>query len=159
MSVRFALAVLFVSMSILGCSQPRVDARSSDIRPVIPAVYFEIPATDLDRAIAFYEALLGVTIERATIDGHPMGLFPEVQEGEGISGAIASGESYRPSLDGTRIYFKVADLRATLAKARSLGSEVLYPATQVAPDILVAEFKDPEGNRVALIERGTPATP
>ncbi|MBY0114060.1 MAG: VOC family protein [Phycisphaerales bacterium] len=122
----------------------------SDPRPV---VYFEIPATDLDRAIEFYGSLFEVTIERTTIDGHPMGLLPEVEEGLGISGAIATGDSYRPSLDGTRIYFKVADLRATLARAIRLGAHELYPVTEVAPGTLVAEFQDPEGNRIALIER------
>jgi hypothetical protein len=122
-------------------------------RPV-PVVYYEIPATDLDRAIEFYSSLFGVSIERTTIDGHPMGLLPEVEEGLGISGAIATGDSYRPSLDGTRIYFKVADVRATLAQAISLGAHELYPVTEVAPGTLVAEFKDPEGNRIALIERG-----
>jgi uncharacterized protein len=120
----------------------------------VPAVYFEIPATNLDRAIDFYSQLFSVAIERTTIDGHPMGLFPEVEEGRGISGAIATGESYVPSVDGTRVYFRVDDLRATLAEALRLGAQERYPPTQVGPDTLVAEFRDPEGNRVALIERG-----
>lgn len=120
----------------------------------VPAVYFEIPATNLDRAIDFYGQLFNVEIERTTIDSHPMGLFPEVEEGQGISGAIATGESYVPSVDGTRVYFRVDDLHATLARARQLGAHELYPPTQVGPNTLVAEFRDPEGNRVALIQRG-----
>jgi predicted enzyme related to lactoylglutathione lyase len=153
----WCIAIMAMGMALHGCASTsshagRNDAMSRDV----PVVYFEIPATDLDRAIDFYSALLGVAIERTTIDGHAMGLFPEVGDREGISGAIATGESYVPSVDGTRIYFKVDDVRATLAQAVQLGGKELYPPTQVGPQTVVAEFKDCEGNRVALIQRVAP---
>ena len=40
-------------------------------------VWFEIPVRDLATAMAFYEAVLGVPLERRVIDGHEMAVFLE----------------------------------------------------------------------------------
>ncbi|CAB4590597.1 unannotated protein [freshwater metagenome] len=113
--------------------------------------WFEIPAVDLDRAIAFYEHVLEVALERTEIDGHPMALFPDPSDDDaGASGSIATGDSYVPSLDGTRVYFRVPDVAATLQRAIDRGGRELYPVTDIGPAGLVAEFADSEGNRIAL---------
>ncbi len=115
--------------------------------------YFEIPVSDLERAIAFYQRVFGWEFERTVIDGHAMALFPETS-GEGtITGALAHGESYVPSQDGARVYFAVADIDAVLAHVRELGGEILYPKTAVGEWGFVAEFADSEGNRIALSAR------
>jgi predicted enzyme related to lactoylglutathione lyase len=110
-------------------------------------VWFEIPVLDLARAMAFYEAVLGVPLERRVIDGHEMAVFLEP---EGAAGALAHGESYVPSLDGCRVYFDVADVAQILDRAVAAGGRVLYPVTEVEPGIRVAEFADCEGNRIAV---------
>lgn len=115
-----------------------------------PVFYFEIPVTDLNRAEAFYRALFGATLERAEVDGHPMSLFAYEDGAPGASGALVTGNSYVPSLDGTRVYFRVRDIDLTLAKAVTLGSEVLYPRTSIGELGFVAEIRDSEGNRIAL---------
>lgn len=114
------------------------------------ATYFEIPVTDLDRAAAFYSHVFDISLERADIDGNAMALFPETPDGRGASGALAQGESYVPSLDGTRVYLAVDDIDAALARVRELGGEMLYPKTLVGESGYVAEFRDSEGNRIAL---------
>lgn len=111
--------------------------------------YFEIPVTDLDRAVAFYEDVLGTSLDREVVDGHPMALFPAADEGT-VTGALAHGDSYVPSLDGTRVYFRVDDLGAVLDRAVARGAQVLYPRTAVGDDE-VAEVSDSEGNRIALV--------
>lgn len=116
------------------------------------AIHFEIPVQDLDRAIRFYEALFEIALERVHIDGNEMALFPLDEEAPGCSGALAKGESYVPSLDGTRIYLRVAEIERVMALALTAGGECLYPVTRVSEHIRVAEFKDPEGNRIALQE-------
>ena len=40
------------------------------------AMHFEIPVTDMTRAIGFYSRVFGITFERAEIDGNEMALFP-----------------------------------------------------------------------------------
>lgn len=116
------------------------------------AIHFEIPVQDLTRAIRFYEALFEIALERAHIDGNEMALFPLLDGMAGCSGALAKGESYVPSQDGTRVYLKVADIERTMARALTAGGECLYPATRVSEHIRVAELRDCEGNRIALQE-------
>lgn len=113
-------------------------------------VHFEIPVTHFEQAVQFYEAVFELQLERQMIDGNEMALFPLTEGAEGCSGALAKGESYIPAIDGTRIYLTVADIDKTLHKALQAGAVELYPVTEVSQGIRVAEFKDPEGNRIAL---------
>lgn len=114
------------------------------------AVWFEIPATDLDRATRFYEAVLGARFTRETVDGHEMAFFDDDGEPDGIVGALATGDVYRPSTSGAIVYFGVDDVEAALARAVAHGGEVLYPATSIGERGTVAEIRDSEGNRIAL---------
>lgn len=67
--------------------------------------YFEIPVSDLDRAVAFYRAVFGCDFERVAIDGNEMALFPSDAAASGASGALARGDSYVPGRQGVRGYF------------------------------------------------------
>ena len=115
----------------------------------VAVTYFEIPVSDMERAIGFYENVFDVVLERTTLDGHDMALFPENEDGQGATGALAAGESYVPSKSGPRIYFYVDDLEAVLASVVKHGGEPAYPKTAVG-DFYVAEFLDSEGNQIAL---------
>lgn len=68
----------------------------------------------------------------------------------GISGALAKGESYVPSTNGTLVYFSTNNIDDTLAKVKSNGGKTLYPKTSIGELGMVAEFEDSEGNRIAL---------
>lgn len=111
--------------------------------------YFEIPVTDLDRAINFYQLLLGIELERGSIHGYEMAFFPFQKNVAGISGALAKGDVYKPSVDGSFIYLHTDDIDSLLSKAKELGSEILFEKT-AAGDCFVAEIKDSEGNRICL---------
>lgn len=115
-----------------------------------PVVYFEIPVTNLDRAIAFYEKVFEGKLERVSIDGNEMALFPSDKSVGGITGALAMGESYIPGRQGVRIYFSVASIENTLEKVEKIGNKILYPKTSVGELGWVAEFEDSEGNCIAL---------
>ncbi|KQC01302.1 glyoxalase [Pedobacter sp. Hv1] len=115
-----------------------------------PVVYFEIPVTDMDRAIKFYTAVFNFSFEKEMIDHNEMALFPFEAKQEGISGALAKGEIYQPSINGTLIYFKTENIDETLTLALKNGGTLLYPKTSNGPLGFVAEFKDSEGNRIAL---------
>lgn len=118
-----------------------------------PVVYFEIPVSDLERAIAFYEAVFMVEFEREIVDGNEMAFFPMNEKDGGISGALVKGEVYIPTINGVIIYFRTDSIDETLERAVQHGSEVLYPKTSVGKLGYVAEFKDSEGNRIALYMR------
>ncbi|MBG6130875.1 putative enzyme related to lactoylglutathione lyase [Aquimarina sp. EL_43] len=115
-----------------------------------PVVYFEIPVTDIDRAIQFYKSVFNFTFEREIIDKNEMALFPFEEENTGISGALAKGEIYKPTNDGVVIYFNTENIDKTLKIAIESGGQMLYPKTSNGDLGFVAEFEDSEGNRIAL---------
>ncbi len=120
----------------------------------VRAMYVEIPVEDLDRAEHFYREFFGASTRRTVIDGHPCCILDDDGgDGEGAVVALMQGESYVPSLDGTRVYIAVADVGEALARARELGGSVLYPATEVADGLVIAELTDSEGNRLAISSR------
>lgn len=59
-------------------------------------------------------------------------------------GGIAEGEPY------LLFYIQVPDLDAALARVTAAGGTVLLPPTEVAPNVIIANFGDPAGNRVGL---------
>jgi uncharacterized protein len=115
-----------------------------------PVGYFEVPVLDIERAILFYEAVFGYSLERSSIDGNEMALFSFDEMASGITGALAQGESYIPSKQGSRIYFSVDDIDNTLGNVISSGGKILYPKTSIGELGWVAEFEDTEGNCIAL---------
>lgn len=115
-----------------------------------PVCFFEIPVTDLSRAVAFYGAVFGWEFETVSIDGNEMALFPADPSTSGASGALACGASYVPGRQGARVYFRVADVGAALGRVERAGGRLIYPATVVPGYGTVGEFEDSEGNCVAL---------
>ena len=79
--------------------------------------WFEIPVTDMDRAVAFYEAMLGVTMERMTV-GTPVAVFPH-DEG-GVGGAL--------SLDGREAQLRRARWSTSRWTGRSRTPSIECPA-------------------------------
>ena len=56
-----------------------------------------------------------------------MALFPAAAGEGGANVALARGESYVPSIDGTRVYFHVESIDETMARAIAKGGAELYP--------------------------------
>jgi predicted enzyme related to lactoylglutathione lyase len=115
-----------------------------------PVIYFEIPVTDLERAIKFYKAVFLFDFQREIIDHNEMALFPFYDGNTGISGALAKGEIYKPTHNGVVVYFKTENIDETLKLVVANGGQILYPKTSNGDLGYVAEFEDSEGNRIAL---------
>lgn len=116
--------------------------------------WFELPVVDMDRAIAFYETVFGFKIERHQMGPLDMGWFPSSETGCGASGSlVCHPEYYKPSADGTLIYFTAhsGDLSNELSRVETAGGKVIHPKTLITDEIgYMAIFIDSEGNRVAL---------
>ena len=112
--------------------------------------WFEIPATDFNRAVSFYEAILGLEIEELEMFGTKMGLFPS--DGTNVSGAIVTGDGYKPSADGVVAYLNGGnDLQSVLKKVESNNGNVIVPKTQISPEMgYFAMFIDTEGNKMSV---------
>lgn len=116
--------------------------------------WFEIPVTDMERAMSFYEKLLGIKITRTPMGPLDMGLFPYDGLEPGSGGALVKHEQfYTPSQEGVLVYFSslTGNLDDELARVTEAGGQILVPKKQIAPDVgYMALFLDTEGNRVAL---------
>lgn len=119
-----------------------------------PICWFELPTTNLDRAVAFYERVLGTTFRRETCGGHPMAIFAYEENMPG--GALVAMPQVEPRDNGTLIYLSVDDLDAALTRVVAAGGHVAMPRVALGQaadgkDIgHIALFIDSEGNRVGL---------
>lgn len=112
--------------------------------------WFEIPVTDFERALKFYETIMGTKLHKESLAGNEMGFFTH-QDG-GVGGAICKGEGYVPTADGALLYLNGGeDLSSFLAKVEPAGGKVVMPKTLITDNIgYMAIFLDTEGNRVAF---------
>lgn len=111
---------------------------------------FEIPATDISRAINFYKEILGVEIEKLEFPGIEMGLFP--YQDQMVTGVIMKGEGCEPSASGVTIYLNGGDnLQTILDKVEGNGGKIIIPKTPHADESgFFAIFHDSEGNKIGL---------
>ena len=125
-------------------TQPSTPARSA-------IDWFEIPVTDMDRAQAFYQTLLGVTIRRESIAPNELGVFASAESG--VGGCLIQGPTApQPAVGGTLVYLNAGpSLDATLARLESAGGRLATPKVQLPGDMgCFAHITDTEGNRVGL---------
>jgi predicted enzyme related to lactoylglutathione lyase len=116
--------------------------------------WFEIPATDLDRATRFYETIFGVSLAVMDMPNIRMRMFPINDMMTQVGGAVVdSGGFHRPSAtDGPLIYMNGnPDLQLVLDKVEAAGGQILVPKMEISPEYgYMAVFLDTEGNRIGL---------
>lgn len=120
-------------------------------------VWFEVPVTNMERAMKFYENILDIQLNRQKMDALDMAWFPWEESGTGSPGTlILHPDYYKPSADGVLIYFTAhsGDLSNELSKVESAGGQILVPKTMINEEHgYYALILDTEGNRVALHSR------
>lgn len=111
---------------------------------------FEIPATDISRAVNFYQIILDIKIEKMDVEGMKMGILP--YENQTVTGVIIQVDGYKPSADGVTIYLNGGDnLQVILDKVEKNGGKIIAPKTAHADGSgFFAIFIDSEGNKMAL---------
>jgi uncharacterized protein len=121
------------------------------LQPSVPA-WFEIPAHDLDRAVRFYETVLGTSLLREAMGPLQMAVFPH--EKPAPTGAVVQGPGFEPAATGSVVYLNLDDLRPALERVAAGGGTVLMPRTALPDEIgFFAQIRDSEGNRVGLFSR------
>lgn len=104
---------------------------------------YPVAPEQLDAARRWYTEALGVApyfdepfYVGFNVGGFELGLLP---------GAT-------PSVDGPQPLWGVADIHAAHARLLELGANLLEPPKDVGDGILVADLRDPFGNRLGLIQ-------
>jgi uncharacterized protein len=119
-----------------------------------PIVWFEIPVSDMRRAIKFYEATFETRLEPTEVQGMQLAFFQADRESYGAGGALVHSPPIEPSHQGTTVYFRVASIDPALEKIVRAGGKTLIPRRSIGQYGFIAQFEDSEGNRVALHEMG-----
>ena len=116
-------------------------------RPLGPIMQILVPVTDLDRAVAFYEGVLDLPLlfrfpGNAFFDAHGVRLYLAKPTEPGYDGAAT-------------LYFRVADVSATLELLESRGAtirerpEIVFGTDDY--DLWIAFVTDPDGNNIGLM--------
>ncbi len=144
-------AVTMLAIAIFSCTLPtKLSAQSNNTTMNTFVSIFEIPATDISRAVNFYQEILGISIEQMEFPGMEMGVFP--YEDQMVTGVIMKGEGFEPSASGVTIYLNGGnDLQLILNKVEKAGGQILVPKTPHADESgFFALFLDSEGNKLGL---------
>jgi predicted enzyme related to lactoylglutathione lyase len=119
-------------------------------KQINPINWFEIPATDLERATKFYEYVFNFTLTPTDMGNIKMAFFPWAEGEAGATGSLIKAESYIPSHAGSMVYFSVDDIESTLQRAEEKGGKIITPKMSIGEHGFVGHFEDSEGNRVGL---------
>src|SRR5207253_9841984 len=112
-------------------------------------VWCDIPVLDLDRAIKFYSAVLGVEVKKEEFPGMTIGILPH-NDGE-VGGCLFTGSEDKPSDKGLLVYLNAnGRLDDAIAAVMPNGGSVLKPKHPIGPYGSRAIILDSEGNRLAL---------
>lgn len=116
--------------------------------------WFEVPTTDLDRAVTFYETILGCSMRRMEVPGahEPirMAMFPS--EDDGVGGALVYIPEHKPATAGPLLYLNAnPDLNTVLSHVEQAGGTIIMTKTELPNNFgYMAIFIDCEGNHMAL---------
>lgn len=114
-------------------------------------VWFDLPVSDLGRAIKFYSEVLKVEIQEMEqeMNGCKFAMFPFAPNTP--SGSLVQGPENEPSTKGSVIYLNGGnDLAGPLSRVESAGGKIVLEKTSLGPNGFMAKFTDTEGNLVAL---------
>lgn len=110
----------------------------------------EIPTTEFNRAVAFYQKVLDVSIEEFDMDGNQMGLLSG--DDKNVHVLLVKGSDYKPTTEGVVLYLNAGnDLQPMLDKVTQNGGQVIVPKTEISSEMgFFAMFTDTEGNKLGL---------
>ncbi len=112
------------------------------------AVWFDIPVSDLDRAVAFYKAVLAIDVHKQDFDGLQ---FAVLDHGPGNGGCLVIKPDEVIGDKGLLLYLGVEGrIRDAEAKVAEHGGKVVESTHAIGPHGCRAIVLDSEGNRIVL---------
>lgn len=114
--------------------------------------WFDIYVDELDRAVNFYETVLGGKLEPM---GDPTGetqmmSFPADMSVYGAAGALTKSPHAGPGVGGTTIYFMAEDCAVPEGRVAQAGGVVIRPKFSIGEFGWVSLCQDTEGNMFGI---------
>ncbi|WP_298970264.1 VOC family protein [uncultured Roseobacter sp.] len=114
--------------------------------------WFDIYVDELDRAVTFYETVLGCKCEPI---GDPTGenqmmSFPADMSAYGAGGALSKSAHASPGVGGTVVYFSAEDCAVEEARVEAAGGKVARPKFSIGEFGWVSLCLDTEGNMFGI---------
>lgn len=114
-------------------------------------VWTEIPVTDLDRASAFYEKLLGEPLKRDDTGPNPMAMLPYSGDLGAASGHLYPGKP-APKGEGTTVHLAVPfELDDAMARVGEAGGEIVSDVITIPAGSFFYAI-DTEGNSLGIFK-------
>jgi len=120
-----------------------------------PVGWFEIYVGDMARAKTFYEALLGVKLERLNtpVPELEMWAFAADMTSYGCGGALVKMDGFPAGVGGTLIYFSCEDCGVTETRVVPAGGTVVKSKMSIGEYGFISIVSDTEGNVIGLHSR------
>ena len=115
-----------------------------------PVNWFEIATTDLERAKEFYSAVFKREFQFLEMPGTKMYMFSGGEDAKGAAGALIATDEYKPSADGTVIYFECEDVATETSRVESAGGKLLFPKMSIGEFGFISQCIDTEGNKIGF---------
>lgn len=118
-----------------------------------PVVWFEIYVQDMPRAKAFYEKVLGTTLQalgdpsgEAEMWSFPMGEMST----PGATGSLVKMQGIPSGGNSTLVYFGCEDCGAQGSRVEGAGGKIFRPKFSIGPYGFIVLAVDTEGNMFGL---------
>lgn len=114
--------------------------------------WFDIYVQDMERATAFYEAVLGQKLEKMEdpTGQTQMMSFAADMSVYGAGGALVKSDYAKPGVGGTMVYFSVEDCATEESRVAAAGGKVVQPKSSIGEFGWVTVCEDTEGNLFGL---------
>jgi predicted enzyme related to lactoylglutathione lyase len=113
-----------------------------------PVIHFEVIGTDGAKLQRFYGDVFGWSIDA----NNPMNYGMVSAENRGIGGGVSGGPEQGR---GVTFYVEVPNLEEALASIERNGGKTIMPPEDVPGGPRMAQFLDPEGHRLGLVQEGS----
>ena len=112
--------------------------------------FVAIAVSDKERARKFYQGTLELKPGMTAMEG----AWVEYELGA-VTIGVGCHPAWQPSRDGTSVAFEVEDIDVTIAKLKERGVTFEMDKTET-PVCWMAQFRDPDGNKLLVHKRKTP---
>ena len=114
--------------------------------------WFDIYVDDLERAVAFYETMLGTKLEPLDDPSgqSQMMSFPAEMSAYGAGGALTKTAHASPGVGGTIVYFMVEDCAVQQERVEHAGGTVVRPKFSIGEHGWGLLCQDTEGNIIGF---------